>query len=352
MGRHRVLCLVVAIAWCPLVWAQSSGCVLSTDGEPVVGAELRVFASEPILDRYQRLVNREPRQVLEGTTTDEGGGFVLESNLGHGRELHVDAQGFAPEVVGGNLSGSLGVALQKAPMVTGAVTIEGGGPVEGAIVLWSGINGGEWIAFTDRAGRYEMPDPSKWSGDVEVFHPEFGHTSDRVISTHSMRVEPSRVDLEIPAVETIAGRVVDDRDEPVSGVRISVAGWPAALSDEAGRFQVQANLGTIITAIRGDSVARVEIDNRNVELRLAPGRWIRGRVIDDDSGSAIPFAGVTVWESRRFVFGRDVNADAEGRYEIGPLPAGIYGVVADSTTDGWRHDRTEADLNQPAVRRN
>jgi len=69
-------------------------------------------------------------------------------------------------------------------------------------------------------------------------------------------------------------------------------------------------------------------------------------VIDGGSGSALPFAGVTVWESMRFFFGRDVYADAEGRYEIGPLSAGLYGVVADSTMDGWRNDQTEADLTR------
>jgi len=229
-------------------------------------------------------------------------------------------------------------------MVTGTVTIEGGGPVEGAIVIWGGFNGGEWIAFTDRAGRYETPDPSKWAGEAEVYHPEYGHYSDRVISTRSMVVAPARVDIEIPAVETIAGRVVDAVGEPVAGARISVAGWPMAISDEVGGFFVQADLATVVTAVHGDSVARVEIDSREVELRLAPGRWIRGRVIDGGSGSALPFASVTVWESRWFIYGRDAFADAKGRYEVGPLPAGHYGVVADSTTDGWRHDRKEADL--------
>ena len=346
MGRHRAFCLVVSIALCPKVWAVTSGCVLSADGTAVAGVELRVFASEPILDRYQRLVNREPRKALEGTTTDEDGGFVLEADLGHGRELHVDALGFAPEVVGGNLSGSLGVVLRKAPMVTGTVTIEGGGPVEGAIVIWSGFDGGEWIAFTDRAGRYEVPDPSKWAGEADVYHPGFGQFSDRVISTHSMVVDPTRVDIEIPAVETIAGRVVDADDGPVGGARISVGGWPVGLSDEAGRFHVQAGLGTTITAVHGDSVGRIDVDSRDVELRLAPGRWIRGRVIDGGSVSALPYASVTVWESRMFFIGRDVYADAEGRYEIGPLPAGLYGVVADSTADGWRNDHAEADLTR------
>jgi 5-hydroxyisourate hydrolase-like protein (transthyretin family) len=66
-----------------------------------------------------------------------------------------------------------------------------------------------------------------------------------------------------------------------------------------------------------------------VDFALEPGGWISGRVVFDGRGP-LPNVDMDMFSTEREVISAlDADTDADGRFLIGPIPAGIYVVRAD-----------------------
>jgi hypothetical protein len=92
-----------------------------------------------------------------------------------------------------------------------------------------------------------------------------------------------------------------------------------------------------LRATRGDGVSPIEVglalergEDRSVELRLAAGRWVAVRVVEDaaDSGLGIASARVSLAEGGLSPFPIEATTDAKGRARLGPITVGPAAVSA------------------------
>lgn len=84
----------------------------------------------------------------------------------------------------------------------------------------------------------------------------------------------------------------------------------------------------------------------DVTIRVDRGLFIRGRVVGVD-GEVPYYASVRAYFPKRGLGASTTSQRAEGKFEIGPLTAGRYEVVADSMHD--RSDRVEVDAGTDGV---
>jgi beta-lactamase regulating signal transducer with metallopeptidase domain/protocatechuate 3,4-dioxygenase beta subunit len=178
--------------------------------------------------------------------------------------------------------------------------------------------------------------------------------------------------------ERVAGRVVDAQGRAAAGAEVVLRRPPAGVQGldyrevplvraEAdgegsfafeglapGRYAIWANQGTQ-TSRQGWSEGEVVVLPRNdgrprgpVELRLAPGRSIRARVVDAATGR--PIAGATVHAAIDGLTA-DPRTDAEGMATFGPLPARSWTLYAwaEGHARQVREIDLEADLEADAV---
>jgi protocatechuate 3,4-dioxygenase beta subunit len=134
---------------------------------------------------------------------------------------------------------------------------------------------------------------------------------------------------------TLAGRIYDERAQPLEGAIVSLAGsgfWPArsVRSGADGRFywpnipvgiyELRASKGGLVAPpVEGlilDAGAR-----RAFGMQLAPGWTMAGQVVDAHTGHAIRDAEVTVATGLLGLHTRSVRSDDHGRFEL----AGIVG---------------------------
>lgn len=148
--------------------------------------------------------------------------------------------------------------------------------------------------------------------------------------------EEIRVPLGPGAV--LAGLVVDDRGEAVSGaaVRVSRDGeelppWETE-TDEDGRFEIDtlhAGEHAIRVSLRGHgTIARSRVSAGGDELRITMERVgsVAGRVVDPEgdprANATVVIAGSGIWPARQ------IQTDTEGRFRWADVPPGVYEVRA------------------------
>jgi carboxypeptidase family protein len=143
---------------------------------------------------------------------------------------------------------------------------------------------------------------------------------------------PSRVDA-----AAIHGRVVaDDTGQPLRNAHIALeadAGVEPVLADAEGRFTIAAPTGSRRLTVAKSGYAKADVMPADgVEIRLARGGVITGRVVDD-RGSPAPFVGVTaevLQRNGRVAPERAAIAETDdrGEYRLYGLAAGDYAVSA------------------------
>jgi hypothetical protein len=156
-----------------------------------------------------------------------------------------------------------------------------------------------------------------------------------------------RLDLLLRKLGALTVHVADEDARGVPGARVMVAGvslWPArAAATEANGDVRIGGLGAGTYALRatlGDLVSPIELgvvlgrgEEKAVDLRLAPGRWVAVRVTDGDEDDAAPVASarITLAEGGLSPFPFEATADARGRARLGPISPGnaTVGVRAD-----------------------
>ncbi|PYQ49013.1 MAG: hypothetical protein DMF59_14535 [Acidobacteria bacterium] len=161
--RARHLSAITLLMALPLT-ASVTGVVINTDGQPISGAKVSIFAPETIAARRTRLFSKTPERTAIATRpTDSKGSFSFDSPKDQPIvDLRVEASGFAPDglrLLADDDAGA--IALTTAPMQRGTITSTGK-PVAGATVIWFG-NATDFLGVTDTEGHYSVPDPSKWA---------------------------------------------------------------------------------------------------------------------------------------------------------------------------------------------
>lgn len=255
----------------------------------------------------------------------------------------------------------------------GRVTLPDGLPASGAklhaLAFDRAVPVAEWRSVADADGRFESGPlfPRSAVGCLTVDAPgcavrvvAFGRRSHGGDGTHAV---DAVADIRLHADAPVAGRVVDEAGRGVAGARVATVGfqpftysrfpsgdvapetWPelGAVSDAAGRFalrRVDGSVGTP-TAVSHVSVvadtpgvrpwrtgaavvAHLPWDgphaSTNPVVMLRPAYAVSGRVVDVDTGTAVPGATVTAHGTGVFRVA-PATTDADGRFRIRDVPA-------------------------------
>jgi protocatechuate 3,4-dioxygenase beta subunit len=310
--------------------AAITGTVINTDGAPIGGAKVSLFAPETIEARRTRLVASTDRTPLVTTTTGLTGNFSLESPKGQPLfDLQIEASAYAPSGTRVLPDEEIGAqSLTPAPIRSGTIT-GNGKPVAGATVIWFGD--GEYATRTDANGKYSIPDPDKWATRLMILHPDFAPLEELLGQFGTNRKGPDRALLGGVAVK---GRVVAaDGTTPVAKATILVENWPLATSGDDGTFSVAhaPKDWTEANALAGDRAAARARVNGDVTLKLAKAGAISGIVRDarTQAGVAGVEVRITAGQGARGATPlRTAFTDAKGSYTLTPVTAGLYSLGA------------------------
>jgi protocatechuate 3,4-dioxygenase beta subunit len=168
--------------------------------------------------------------------------------------------------------------------------------------------------------------PGTYDRKSEIIVETRGAAGPRIVSSAELDVGSA----------TLAGRIYDERAQPLEGAIVSLAGsgfWPArsvrSAADgrfhwpniPAGIYELRASKGGLVAPpVEGlilDAGAR-----RAFGMQLVRGWTLAGRVIDGGTGGAIEDAEVTVATGVLGLHTRSVRSDGRGRFEL-------VGIVGD-----------------------
>ena len=254
------------------------------------------------------------------------------------------------------------IALDVGLEVAGVVRNAGGAPVADANVALRGADDDDaqtGIATTsDRSGRFILRGAP--AGAV-ILEARGGATVGATPTTLALTLtdDLDELELTLPAIGELRGRVVDDHDAPVAGATVAVRatenfGGRALVSGDDGTFVVQAAPGRYIveanwrqglpspdTPATGEPI-EIPADGQpaTIVLRVAarPRYRAHGRVVDQDGD---PIADVTVSVPGA---GLDALTDAAGRFALEGLPKPEISLSL-SASDGARAHHRNLDIS-------
>ncbi len=350
--------------------ARLSVRVVGPDGAPLAQARVRLALRIPSgataeTQRYLRyLTHRDASVVVEGGRTTDASGYARFEDLptGH-RQVAVFHDRFVqldtPRVRlhPGSPTHEITIRMGAGHMLTGRLLQSGGGPAAGVFVRASNL-GALWTdeawAQSDAEGHFKLgPLPA---GDVWLYA-----TRTRLPGKALRRVrvpDVSNVDLILPRIGEVFGRVTDESGAPLSGVEVAVAigqHGAAATSDEEGHYRITGMPEGRLDRFRAWHSRRLqrsprlvigllhETDGRSttddaegrpaiiaaetpleVNVVLVPGARVSGVV----SGPDGPLAGAWVYrrgpKSRAGEEWANRVTDGDGRYEFAGLQPGRH----------------------------
>jgi uncharacterized GH25 family protein/protocatechuate 3,4-dioxygenase beta subunit len=344
------------------------GRVVNASERPIAGARvsLRRDATGDMRSLMRmRMFQGSEEAAFEGVTGADGRFEVRDLPAGSW-SLEARASGFAPLTVPGLTipegagSTDLGtVVLTPGVAVEGYVVDPKGRPIEGAEVNASSaaaplamarfLRRGEAVpdAITGQDGYFRVED--RRAGEtVDLDASRSGYAPSAAPGVRAPTGEPVRIVLQ-PA-SAVEGKVVDDDGRPVAGAKVVVlpidrrGGFQIrdGTSDDSGAFRIEdvppgeaearATASGFQTAYLSNLEIRAGQDLKGVEIVLAPGAAVEGRVV---SPSGRPVAGADVRvieaeEGRRF-FRMPVvtRTDGDGRYRLEGVAPGARTFQAD-----------------------
>lgn len=284
-----------------------SGQIVDDQGRPMPGVE--VWSVQPLRRDgiFPKAVSGPDGRF--SVPTPYSGGYLITCPAGF-RSARVD--------IGDLAAGPLRISVRRLAKIAGRVTDPDGGPVAGARV--SAILSGTvfyWVCqhgapppppcpsatesfpksvTTDQDGRFEIDsiDPGEYEVTAEAGE-LFQQEPSRLRATEGQAVEAEIVIGEGPL---LSGRVLSADGAPVAEAPVKLVEFRApegerfwwTVTDPQGRYRfrgVKAGKRQVRAAVEGMGKARRNVEIRNgetrVDLRLAPDREIRGRVVDADA---------------------------------------------------------------------
>lgn len=311
-------------------------------------------------------------------TTDARGEYRLEGFGDPGvLELGARAKGYSVARATAPNADADGVVrldfvLQRARAVRGRIVDEAGAPLFGAYVaavaseLEAGGQRTDWLSTrTDSAGLYRIDDLSRELGHaLLVTLRGYGTQVHDFPESEFETPELVLADIALGQPALLAGRVENSSGAPIADVEVELSGWnhdryrftqaPTARarfyvdarsvhSDARGRFwfgDLSAGRYQVVTHVAGrPESAPLELElvtgerREDVVLRLDAGGTIRGQVLDE-RGNALAGVYVSAQSERLADPGArpaghvQVRTPADGRFELGGLPAGEYTIRA------------------------
>jgi hypothetical protein len=299
--RARLLSLLALLISIPAA-ASITGVVINTDGQPIAGAKVSIYAPETSEAHRVRLVSKSPdRTPLASKQTDSKGAFAFDSPKDQPViDVRVEAIGFAPEAMRLLADDDAGaIALTPAPMQRGTITAAGK-PVAGATVVWI-ANANDFLTTTDAAGHYNVPDPSKWASRMMVIHPDYAPLD----QMSGFRTTP-KIDQTLNPGVTIKGRAVGENGQtPAAKATVIVDDLPSATTADDGTFTIaHAPKDWQELQVRSGSLAgvRVRAGDAAVSIRLAKLGKVTGTV--RDAKTQLPLPNTEVGLGPAMLFGR------------------------------------------------
>ena len=201
----------------------------------------------------------------------------------------------------------------------------------------------ESLTGTDENGRFVLRDLGPGEFEVVVE----GKKGSAKATLHGAPGETLEWNPVLSNGGTIRGRLVDERGEPVPGCEIHIEDegpfrsdycgqvW-AGRTDNEGRFRVTGprdHAHRVDAYTMGDasfplaSATGVVPDQGEIFLQISPSSrptvWIAGTVVDEN-GAALANASLRAKTPEHRHRSRLALTDAEGHFELGPLPAGPW----------------------------
>ncbi|MGH9362837.1 MAG: MSCRAMM family protein, partial [Thermoanaerobaculia bacterium] len=316
--------------------------------------------------RFRFTGDSEPPRF--SATTDARGRFEIPGLPGGRYNLSARAPGYAPrevpglEVAEGEGEQPLGtVILRPGVALEGRVVDPRGGPIAEAEVRVT--LAARRTPFRGFFGEEEEPDarsaPDGWfrvpdlapgqAVDIEVTRRGYGGTEIPGVVPPS---DPLTVTLH-PAVR-VSGRVVDPDAKPVANAEVfliverqrggsyAMRSAGRSTSDDEGRFLfADVEPGTLHVSAQAEGRQPAELagvqavagrDVADLELVLAPGATVEGRVLDSDGRPALEVLVRPVEEDGARGFSRvsvSATTDGDGWYLLDGLPTGPRSIAAE-----------------------
>jgi hypothetical protein len=305
--------------------------VRNPEGAPIAHARVRAFAI--VLDRAY---------LADAKETDAGGTAHLAALPLGEAWLMVDAAGYArgsSHLVVAATRRSIAIELGVGHAIDVSLKDELDAPIAGGTIEAAGDGDplpvgqrtlGDGRAHVDRLG----PGPWHLTASAPGFEDAIGRADrDGEVVTMTLR-----------KLGAITVHVIDAGGQPAGHARIAVAGatlWPARLAeaDDGGNLRIGSlAAGTFaLRATRDAAVSPIEVgvtlgrgEEKSVELRLGPGRFVGVFVTDGESDDAdpVPGARVTLAEGGLSPFPFEATTDKRGRARLGPIAPGAATLSA------------------------
>jgi RNA polymerase sigma factor (sigma-70 family) len=298
-------------------------------------------------------------ELMARLATDKGGQSRIEFPRVLPKEIYITARkaGYASRAYGPLLEPGMRaiasehtIEMERGVAIGGKVKSRDGKAVPGATVTVmaraGADNSPDWTyvpsvkVTTDADGRWRYDEmPSGWSfANFSVTHPDYVPTimQHDAPTPSDLMLKAKKAELIVNEGLALEGRVFDDRGRPLAGAHIGLGadqqimhrGFSSVATDADGHFRfghVPAGTITVTAQARGRGPELMDVvvaqGMKPVELRLGPGRLIRGRVV---SPQGKPLDGVTVqamnWKGHSSL-DWTTKTDAEGRFTWDSAPA-------------------------------
>ena len=292
-----------------------------SDGTPVAGASVTVSNASG---------------TVATTTTDSNGVFTATLSAGS-YNLTLNADGYLEETFSGvpitaseTTRGTFPLSPSSSGttgFVNGTVTNGTGAPVAGTTVTAYGPSSVQ-TTTTDASGNYSVVVEEGFVG-LEYSASGYGvHSEFDEVTAGST----THVDVTLSEPGTIAGTVVDENGDPISGATVDVWGPSSGktTTDAAGSYSLSVGAGEYTVEVRASgyparTVRGVEVNvsgTTTVDARLRKPGFITGTV-QDGQGNPLGNVWVGAEDGSRLAW---AVTDSSGRFNISAVP-GNYSVT-------------------------
>lgn len=307
-----------------------TGTVVDAQGQPVEGARVALLTG-----------SRDRLRPLASTMSDRAGAFSIAAAQPGEHHLAVQANGYRawlqPLTVEAGSSQPVEIRLSRGAALSGRIVSERGEPIEGAGISLEAEETAGLIApgtVSDADGAYRLEGLLDGPQQVRVLHPDYLPVNRQV-----QLQEDAVQNFTLKAGAALAGQVVDEKGDPVSGATVRVQAEtepisvPERWSNAEGRFRVPGLAParySVLVELEGYAPAElsaIEVGRGRPDLlvRLTRGATLFGQI---HGVPAEERARLQVWASGPTLVQKAGTVDPEGRYRIESLGAGPWRISA------------------------